>query len=313
MDGMILVHKPEGLTSHDIVKEIRKALSIKKVGHFGTLDPMATGLLLTATGKSTRLFPYFSKLDKTYTGKIRLGFATNTYDATGEPTGTEVTQMPDEKQVLETIKHFCGKILQAPPPYSAKKFKGKPLYVLARNQQEIALPPVEVHIYDFSLIKYHPPVLEFKVHCSSGTYIRSLAHDLGFAWGCGAHLAGLERLAIGKYHLKDSFSLEQIRDSVESGHFTDFLIPIEQLLPEFPKIILSKNGAFLAQNGNTIFPEEISQPDISKDSISSISADEDVVHRLFDQEGRLIAFARKSADGRGLHPFLVFDKQDIFP
>jgi tRNA pseudouridine55 synthase len=176
-EGLILVNKPAGLTSHDIVLRIRDILQLSKVGHFGTLDPIATGLLLIAVGKATRFFPFYSKMDKSYHGTIRLGWATSTYDTEGEPITEEVTSFPAQEKIEAALQSFSGRISQLPPLFSAKKFKGKPLYYLARNQKKVERQPIEVEIYRFQLIDYQPPFLEFKLDCSSGTYVRTLAHD----------------------------------------------------------------------------------------------------------------------------------------
>ncbi|HDZ27679.1 MAG TPA: tRNA pseudouridine(55) synthase TruB, partial [Candidatus Aminicenantes bacterium] len=240
MDGLILVDKPQNFTSHDIVLKIRNILNIKKVGHYGTLDPLATGLLLLALGKATRFFPFYSTTDKVYEGLIRLGFSTDTYDSAGKPTSSEEKNYPQKDNLLKSMKKFEGEILQLPPPYSAKKYKGKPLYALVREKKEFELRPSKVFIHFFQLIKYNPPLLEFKAKCSSGTYIRSLAHDLGEGLGCRAHLSELTRTDVGNFNIKESRSIGEIKGLADAGKIDKFLIPFESLLPEFPKIILKE-------------------------------------------------------------------------
>lgn len=305
-DGILLVHKPLHLTSHDVVDSIRELLKTKKVGHFGTLDPLATGLLLIAVGKATRLFPFFSKHDKTYRGRIRLGFSTDTFDTEGKPMSSESKSYPDQIKLEQAMRSFLGKIDQIPPPYSAKKHRGRPMYAYARQNKQIKTQPIRVVIHSFQLLAYEPPHIDVDVHCSSGTYIRSLAHDLGQALGCGAHLARLERTAIGSFSIDKSYRLEDLKTLVQKNNYEAFLIPLESLLPEMSKIILKESGQILAQNGNMIFAENI-QKAVPPDKFSSYAQSEDQTYRLFSPEGSLIAFARKDPDGNGLHPFLVID------
>jgi len=307
MDGLILVHKPPKLTSHDVVDNIRQILSTKKVGHFGTLDPFATGLLVIAIGKATRLFPFYLKTDKSYTARIKLGITTDTYDLDGKPTSEENSNFPDSSKMQKTMEIFVGKQLQVPPIYSAKKFKGKPLYAHARENKIIEPKPCQVNIYEFDLRKYHPPYLDCFVRCSSGTYIRSLAHDLGQKLGCGAHLTQLHRTAIGSFHIEDSLHLENIADLAHSKKYNKFLLPLESLLPEYPKIILTEVGAKLARNGNMIIQENILNIYGLSPSKGKKDQDHETLFRLFSPDGELLALAKTQQNKSGLHPFLVID------
>ncbi|MGZ4887344.1 MAG: tRNA pseudouridine(55) synthase TruB, partial [Candidatus Aminicenantales bacterium] len=194
MDGLLIIDKPPGCTSHDVVLRVRSLLGTKRVGHGGTLDPDATGVLLVALGQATRFFPFLSGHDKTYQGRIRLGHATDTYDAAGRPTTEEWTDaFPGDAAVAAAMKSFEGEILQVPPPYSAKKLGGRPAYKLARAGRDFVLEPVRVTVRLFRLENYAPPFLDFEAACSAGTYIRSLAHELGLKLGCGGHLHSLRR------------------------------------------------------------------------------------------------------------------------
>ncbi|UCC41169.1 MAG: tRNA pseudouridine(55) synthase TruB [Candidatus Aminicenantes bacterium] len=307
MDGLILVHKPQKFTSHDIVVKIRDILSYKKIGHFGTLDPLATGLMVVALGKATRLFPFFSKLNKTYEGKIRLGISTDTYDSLGEPVSSEKKEFPDKDTLLEAMKKFEGEIDQIAPPFSAKKYKGKPLYVLAREKKDLKYKSSKVFIQYFLMKKYNPPSLDFGVKCSSGTYIRSLAHDLGQSLGCGAHLSALKRTEVGNFNIKESFSTQKIKKLTEEGKIESFLIPMELLLPEFPKVILDETGTVLARNGNMIFPDNVIKILEQEPLASDLFNEEEKIFRVFSLEGKLMALARKVPEKNGLHPFLVFN------
>lgn len=307
MDGLILIHKPPHVTSHDVVFCVRKILQEKRVGHFGTLDPLATGLLVIAVGRATKFFPFFSKEDKFYKGKIRLGFSTDTYDSLGTPVSPEKCQFPKKTEVLEKMKDFEGAILQLPPPYSAKKYKGKPLYKLARGKKPFHLTPSRVHIRSFQLTVYSPPYLDFEVECSSGTYIRSLAYDLGEKLGCGGHLAQLERTTVGPYHLKESLTLEELESLATKEEIEDFLLPLECLLSQFPKVVLDEKGAALAKNGN-----KISSGDILKlfdaETSSSLQPDgKETIFRLFSRDGKFLALAKRDVPTRCLLPFLVID------
>ena len=306
MDGLILVHKPLKLTSHDVVDRIRILLGTKRVGHFGTLDPQATGLLIIAVGKATRLFPFYSKQDKSYAGRMRLGFSTDTYDLEGKPSSPESKAFPVRKRLELAMRGFLGEIDQIPPPYSAKKHKGLPLYVYARQNKEIEAKPAKVTVHSFKLLSYEPPLLDIKIRCSSGTYIRSLAHDLGQTLGCGAHLVSLERTSVGSFSVDNSFHLEDLNALTRQNQYEKFLIPLEGLLPEMSKVILKESGKTKAQNGNTIYAEHI-QKLIPPDRPSSDIKSEDRIFRLFSSDGKLIAFARKTSENNGLHPFLVID------
>ncbi len=310
MDGLILVDKPQNFTSHDIVLKIRNILNIKKVGHYGTLDPLATGLLLLALGKATRFFPFYSTTDKVYEGLIRLGFSTDTYDSAGKPTSSEEKNYPQKDNLLKSMKKFEGEILQLPPPYSAKKYKGKPLYALVREKKEFELRPSKIFIHFFQLIKYNPPLLEFKAKCSSGTYIRSLAHDLGEGLGCRAHLSELIRTDVGNFNIKESRSIGEIKGLADAGKIDEFLIPFESLLPEFPKIILKERGSALVKNGNLVSPENIQKIILDKSSAADISPKGEGVFRMFSLEGKFLALAKKMPEKSCFHPFLVIDSKE---
>jgi len=304
MDGLILVDKPQKLTSHDVVLELRRLLKIKKIGHFGTLDPLATGVLILAVGRATRLFSFFSKERKSYMGQIRLGFATETYDSFGRPTSAESQKLPDESEICEAMKKLEGEILQTPPLYSAKKYRGQPSYKLARGKKEVLLKPVKVFVHSFALQKYDPPHLEFEVQCSSGTYIRSIAHDLGQYLGCGAHLTELKRITSGHFRLSDCLTLDKIKELIQQRRFEGFLIPLESLLPQFPKIILKEMGATRARNGNWILPEDIQNVLLPERSLLLVFQEEKIF-RLFSLEGKFLGLARKEPDQKRLLPFLV--------
>jgi tRNA pseudouridine55 synthase len=306
MDGLILVNKSSGITSHGVVDQIRGILATKKVGHFGTLDPSATGLLLIGVGKATRLFPFFLHTAKCYEGRIRLGIATDTYDSEGKPTWKESENFPDENSLLHHMKAFHGEIEQVPPPYSAKKYKGEALYKRARKQKEFKLKANKILIHYFKLKNYNPPYMDFEVKCSSGTYIRSIAHDLGQKCGCGAHLDKLERTEIGEYSISKSHTLENIEILFDKGQISKFLHPLESLLPELPKIIVDNNTAELVRSGCDFCPDSIPVPYFPYGRETSPYKKMPDIYRIFDSQEKLLAFATKKTGKKAFHPFLVF-------
>ncbi|MDH4197067.1 MAG: tRNA pseudouridine(55) synthase TruB [Candidatus Aminicenantes bacterium] len=295
MDGLVCVDKPARWTSHDVVARLRTILRTSRAGHAGTLDPDATGVLLVTVGQATRLFPFLSKQDKVYRGTIRLGFATDTYDASGRPTTEEAKELPGPQEVEAVVKTLQGRLTQTPPSFSAKKIHGRPAHRLARASREVVLAPVEVTVHAFRLLEYRPPRLEFEVACSSGTYIRALAHDVGSALGCGGHLERLIRTAVGPYRLESCLPWDRIRDLASAGRTGDFLIPMDELLPEFPRLLLTPEQAGRARHGLAIpFPPDA--PAISSGSLPV---------RLFDDQEKFIALARLDETASRLRPFLV--------
>lgn len=303
MDGLILIDKPKGPTSHDIVIQIRKALGCRRVGHFGTLDPLATGLLLIAVGKATRLFPYYSKKDKVYEGLIRLGLSTDTYDALGRPTSDERRNFPEKSSLIQVLKKFEGEIEQVPPSYSAKKISGRPLYKWTRLKKPLLLKPIPVVIKHLEVLAYSPPDLDFRVHCSSGTYIRSLAHDLGQELGCGAHLSALRRTEIGNVSLSAALSVETVRTLADQGKWGEFLIPLETLLPQYSKVILSDDGFARLRKGVPLDPQHVLAVFPFGPSPPP-PEDEEPILRLFNREGKFVALATREKATKQLVPFL---------
>jgi len=210
LDGAILIDKPAGPTSHDVVDAIRRRFGIKKVGHCGTLDPNATGLLIIVVGRGTKLSEKLMGDDKVYEGTIKFGEATNSYDADGEILETRPVPPLTLDQLNEAAATFVGDQMQTPPMVSAIKIKGVPLYKLARKGIEVEREPRLVHIYNFRFTNYEPPLGQFKVACTKGTYVRSIAHELGQKLGCGAHLATLRRVTSGKFDVADATKLDDV-------------------------------------------------------------------------------------------------------
>lgn len=222
--GFILIHKESGPSSHFIVNQLRKITGIRKIGHAGTLDPFASGLLILGIGReATKNIDYFLQLDKKYEALVFLGKATNTHDRCGQTTSTYTGKKILKKTIKESLKVLAKQKEQIPPMYSAKKIKGQKLYELARKNIEIERAPQKINIFYIKIKKYRWPILKLKIHCSRGTYIRSVAHDLGEMLNCGAHLQELKRTAIGKKHLRNSIKT----DKLNKNNFSKFLFQIK--------------------------------------------------------------------------------------
>ncbi len=233
MNGLVLVDKPGGLTSHDVVNRMRRIAGTKRVGHLGTLDPMATGLLSIVVGTATRLAPFYEKETKAYQGTIQFGVVSDTYDAEGQMTATGAG-LPAEGKIREALELFRGRFLQKPPPVSAKKVGGVPAYKLVRRKVAVDLAPVEVEITRLELLAMDAGQLEVEVSCAAGTYIRSLAHDLGERLGCGAILTRLRRTQAGGFSIAEARTLEQLADLSRAGRLPEAVIPAGQLLAHLP-------------------------------------------------------------------------------
>jgi tRNA pseudouridine55 synthase len=235
VNGIIVVDKPEGWTSHDVVNRMRRLAGTKKVGHLGTLDPLATGVLPLVVGRATRLAQFYARRDKMYEGVIRFGFSTDTYDRAGAQASPQVAPPALDSARLEPyLQRFRGKFMQTPPPVSAKKVAGRPAYELARKNIAVDLAPVEVQVYELTALGTDGPDLRVRAFCSAGTYLRAIAHELGREVGCGAHLYQLRRTESGDFTLEQARTLEQLEDLSAQGRLAEALIPAGQLLPEFP-------------------------------------------------------------------------------
>ena len=230
----MVIDKPSGWTSHDVVNKIRRFANTRKVGHLGTLDPMATGVLPLLIGRATRLAQFFGKADKVYEGSICFGHSTDSYDAEGKPTSPDVAVDLDRSVIENLLGSFRGRIWQTPPPVSAKKVQGTRAYKLARQNVDVQLAPVEVEIFSIDLLRLSGNEIDVRVHCASGTYVRSIAHDLGQSLGCGAYLSRLRRMASGGFDLKMSKTLDELSHLSNDDRISEALIPAAELLPEFP-------------------------------------------------------------------------------
>jgi tRNA pseudouridine55 synthase len=297
LQGALLVDKPSGPTSHDIVARVRRALGVSRIGHTGTLDPLATGLLVLLVGNVTRLAQFLAADRKEYLADIRLGIATDTYDAEGlEPSrrSAATTDLPALDSIAGALARFRGTFDQLPPPFSAKKIAGRRAYEAARDRKPVDLRPVQVTVHDLELVARTDDVVRLRVLCSAGFYVRSLAHDLGVALGCGAHLAGLRRTRAGVFTLEEATPLSTIEQ--EKAEAAARLVPSDALLGHLPALRLSEEGTRRAAHGNLVGPGHLT------DGSANAAATDRL--RLLDPAGRLVAVAERQVDG-SLHPVVV--------
>jgi tRNA pseudouridine55 synthase len=249
LNGAIVVDKPAGWTSHDVVNKLRRLTGTKKIGHLGTLDPLATGVLPLLVGKTTRLAQFYGKSDKRYEGVVRFGHSTDTYDAEGKPTSEPVSLVLDPEQLANLVAGLVGAFEQVPPIISAKKVGGVPAYKLARNNQAVDLKPVRIEIYSAELVRCEADEAELRIHCSAGTYMRTIAHDLGRALGCGAYLKTLRRTSSGSFTLPSARTVQELEKLAKDERILDAIIPASELLPDFPAEILDPTTVNFVRQG----------------------------------------------------------------
>jgi len=291
LSGLLVVNKRTKMTSHDVVENLRKILKFKKIGHAGTLDPNASGLLLACVGKATKIAQFLTEYDKEYEAVIKLGVTTDTYDQEGKIIQTKDDFKISEEKLREVVESFKGETWQTPPIYSAIKQKGKKLYQYARAGQKVERNKRKIFIRDIQILKIDLPYVELKVNCSKGTYIRSLAHDIGERLGCGAHLFSLCRTKVGPFEPKHALDLEAIEKIQNEGKIEDFLIPIEKVLANIPSVVV-KNG----------FAERIKEgPNLFQSSVLSVEKkfDKDQMICIKNNRSEIIAIGKalRSSDG----------------
>ncbi|HKT25979.1 MAG TPA: tRNA pseudouridine(55) synthase TruB [Terriglobales bacterium] len=290
MDAILVIDKPTGMTSHDVVARVRRLLGERSVGHLGTLDPLATGVLPLLIGRYTRLAQFFAAADKSYEGVIRLGFATDTYDAEGEQDGPrELNPKVTLEQLREVAQQFIGDIEQTPPRFSAKKIAGVPAYKLARKKKGVELKSTRVRVEGFDIHKLDSDRAFFAAKVSAGTYVRSLAHDLGEQLGVGAHLAELRRTASGEFTLGQSVTLEQLsamkeQHGADAESFEHYITSVSlhprQILPQLPAVTVNSETAGMISNGRAVNLADLSRaPQV----------------KVFEGEKRLLAIASRIA------------------
>lgn len=251
ISGVLVIDKPVGMTSHDVVQVVRKGSNIRRAGHTGTLDPRASGVLIVLVGPAVRLSEYVSASDKRYQAVITLGKTTDTYDEDGRQTSATPVTVTEE-QFDKELKTFIGDIEQVPPPYSAVKVQGRKAYEMAREGEEVELAPRIISVYSLELLEWAPPEVVIDIFCSSGTYVRSLAHDLGERLGCGATLTGLRRTKSGRFTLRDAVPLRKLNEAFADGTWYQYLIPAAEALSDWPALELTVEEMETVRHGNRI-------------------------------------------------------------
>ena len=258
MNGLLVFDKPPGLTSHDVVSLVRRAFGERSVGHLGTLDPMATGVLPLLLGKWTRLAQFFGAAEKRYEGNIRFGWATDTYDAEGQPAADPRPLQASLDDLRAMSARFHGTMEQMPPVFSAKKIGGVPAYKLARAGKEVPVKPARIHIHDFELTGLEGETASFTMHVSAGGYVRSVAHELGEAAGCGAHLSSLRRVQAGPFTLGQAVTREQLIDAANAGNVESLLLHPRTVLSEMPAVVADETAQIRLRNGMAVNLPEFS-------------------------------------------------------
>lgn len=293
LNGLLILDKPSGITSHDAVSLVRRATGEKSIGHLGTLDPMATGVLPLLLGRYTRLAQFFGQAEKEYTGHIRFGFATDTYDADGAPASEPQPVTLGLDQLRELAAPFHGDIDQLPPIYSAKKIGGVPAHKLARAGQPVPVKPARITIHDFRLLSLEGDTASFTMTVSAGGYVRSVAHELGQLAGCGAHLASLRRTRAGAFTLAQTISVDQLKAAADTpdpeATFADLLPHPRTLLPEIPSVTVDEQIAGRLRNGM-----QVNLPDYSNAPLV----------KVFTSPTELIGITRRIA-GTLMHPHVM--------
>jgi tRNA pseudouridine55 synthase len=289
LNGLLVLDKPPGMTSHDVVSLVRRATGEKSIGHLGTLDPMATGVLPLLLGRYTRLAQFFSQAEKQYTGEIRFGFATDTFDAEGTASGEAVALTKSLEELRALAAKFHGEIDQVPPVYSAKKLGGVAAHKLARAGLPVPVKPARITIHEFELLGLEGETASFTMTVSAGGYVRSVAHELGQLAGCGAHLASLRRVRAGAFGLAQAITVEQLKEAAGAAALEAMLPHPRTLLPELPSVTVDEQIAGRLRNGMQVNLPEFSQAPLVK---------------VFSSPTELIAIARRIA-GTLMQPHVV--------
>jgi tRNA pseudouridine55 synthase len=293
VDGVIVVDKPEGWTSHDVVAKMRRIAATKRVGHLGTLDPIATGVLPLVVGRATRLAQFYTRSDKIYEGVVRFGWSTDTYDRAGAATSEKRYVTVNSADLEPLLDQFRGEILQTPPAVSAKKVDGRRAYELARQSIAVELEPVRVSVYELTVLAISGNEVRLRTHCSAGTYVRSIAHDLGQALGCGAHLDQLRRLSSGEFELREARTIAQLESLAAEDRLIDALVAAADLLPAFPAVFVDDLAAAHIRNGRN-FP---ASPFRSQPAAQYVKA--------LNRKGKLVAIG-EAVLPHVYHPAVVF-------
>jgi len=311
-DGALVIDKPRGKTSHDVVDAVRHLAGFRQIGHLGTLDPLATGVLVLLLGRATRLVQFYNGRRKRYAAGFRFGFATDTYDSDGEAQGPDTAPALDRELLEKLAAEGVGRFEQMPPIFSAKKVKGRPAYELARKKQPVELKTVAVELFEYKLTGIEGCVARFVIECSSGTYIRSLAHEMGQKLGCGAHLSEITRTAVGEFSLEQAIKLEELAEASRAGKFADCMIRLENLLPNFPRVnvlpVIEKrvrHGTKFNVQVSQIQPGRVELPPGATFELDAGEAKPPRL-RVFSQQDKLVAIAEALVP-RTYQPIVVFE------
>jgi tRNA pseudouridine55 synthase len=311
-DGALVINKPKGKTSHDVVDAVRHLAGFRQIGHLGTLDPLATGVLVLLLGRATRLVQFYAGRRKRYTAGFRFGFATDAYDSDGEAQGPDTAPELDAATLEAFATERVGRFEQMPPSFSAKKVQGRPAYELARKKQIFELKPVQVELFEYRLTGIEGSIARFVIECSSGTYIRSLAHEMGQKLGCGAHLAEIERTAVGEFSLEQAIALEELAEARQAGKFAECVIRLENLLPNFPRVnvlpVIEKRVRHGSKFNISIAQLQPGRVEVPPGATTQLDGGEPKPQRLrvFGQQDKLIAIA-EAVVPRTYQPVVVFE------
>lgn len=299
VDGILVLDKPGGISSMDAVRKVKRASGIKRVGHGGTLDPMATGVIPILLGRATRLMEYMLDSSKEYVGDICLGVSTDTYDADGQITIRRDSSGVTQEEVEDVLLHFLGRIEQTPPMFSALKRRGKRLYELARQGIEVQREPRAMTVHSIRLVDWRPPIATVQIECSRGFYMRSLAHDIGTELGCGAHLQSLARLRTGRLKIADAVSIETVQRSFQEGTWRELLISPDSALGDLRALVVGERERRDIQNGRRIY---LARP--------GRASRRDERFRAYSEEGEFLALLRFDESEKRFKPDKVFKTPD---
>ncbi len=314
LDGALVIDKPRGRTSHDVVEAVRRIVGFRQIGHLGTLDPLATGVLVLLLGRATRLAQFYVGRRKRYDSTFRFGFATDTYDADGAPLGPDTAPRIDRAEIERLAASRVGRFPQMPPPYSAKKIHGRPAHEFARKKKPLELKAVEIEVYDFHVNEVSGSLAKVSIECAAGTYIRSLAHDMGAALGCGAHLAEIVRTAVGEFTMDQAAKIEDLERAAKQGDLARYIIPLERLLPELPSVtilpILEKRVRHGSKFNVQIAQIQPGRASAAQGATTELNSGEWKPARLrvFSQQERLIAIA-EAVVPRTYQPVVVLEAE----
>ncbi|HEV2388907.1 MAG TPA: tRNA pseudouridine(55) synthase TruB [Candidatus Acidoferrales bacterium] len=315
VEGALVVDKPAGRTSHDVVEAVRRLVGFRRIGHLGTLDPIATGVLVLLLGRATRLAQFYSARRKRYLCTFRFGFATDTYDAAGEPLGADTAPGLAPELLAPVVASLLGRIEQIPPPFSAKKIHGRPAHELARKKKPVELKPVEVDVYELRLLSIEGSSARFSIECGPGTYVRSLAQEMGRKLGCGAHVSEITRTAVGEFTLDQAMKLEEVAAAQAAGSLAGRIIPMEALLSELPSVtvlpIVERRIRHGARFTVPVAQLKPGRPPAGQDALAELDSDrwKPACVRVFSGDQRLIAIAQAVVP-RVYQPMVVMEAAD---